>query len=833
MPTWQGFSGPLAPGLPAPPSDFADRFTADYEATVATQLGRASETDMRSRAYQETVDKIYSVTGRKVDNPVWILDKQARKKAEDDMRAAWDQARGADASLATFPDIDARAKEMAIQRAQESAARAQVSVGLGGVGGFLGSTAGSMESPIQMLMLPYGGTAQGATWAARVVNAAATNAIVAGVTQIPVEAEAADWRRRLGLPDTTFANIAAATVGGGVLGGGFKAAGEALGALVRRPPPSVRDMPWYPVAEQAAREAGVPFNYIVQTAMAESGGRNISAATSSASGPWQFIRGTWAALGEKYPGLGLTAENRLDPVVQARAIASFTADNQAVLRRELGRNPEALELYGAHVFGPSRGSRLAEAGDNTMLIDVVGRDAIEANPSWNGWTVGQWRAKYSRRFSGSDLPQPSRLSRDTTDALRTVERAALDVDHAHGEAAAAHAHSENMVAAERSIADRIMPQFKELPEGAGAFVESPVGRQVATRREIAELSSLWIDEQTGAAERAVIGPDNRVEAGGDLVEALRTGSPEALAKAREEAAKSGLDTSGYVQPVVIERRLQQMSPEERATWMDEWRGAEPASDAAGPLTGADRADFAAAERVVRKADAEGRTVGELVKDGEPVSPGAMNWLRAMHADDGLTARAAPENVAAAAREFASPPRSEPGVVSSGDARDPQIARAAEVLQAETADAVKPDAVPALEAEARRQIADALTTRGDVGDVKIDIGDGREISLSDLDAELRRLEGHERAADIIEDACVAVKPAPKKAAVKATIARDPQTLQPTTVRVSGGGAEPTVNFEVIRDPQTLQPTAIVATPQAQRRFNIVRNSDGTPNLVRAD
>lgn len=75
-------------------------------------------------------------------------------------------------------------------------------------------------------------------------------------------------------------------------------------------------------------------NYLGRLRMKESGGDDSAAAgTSSARGRYQFTDETWTGVAKAHPELELTSEGRADPAQQERAIRAFTADNEAVLKR--------------------------------------------------------------------------------------------------------------------------------------------------------------------------------------------------------------------------------------------------------------------------------------------------------------------------------------------------------------------------------------------------------------------------------------------------------------------------------------------------------------------
>lgn len=137
--------------------------------------------------------------------------------------------------------------------------------------------------------------------------------------------------------------------------------------------------------QKASAATGSDFNYLLKTAVRESGlNANAQASTSSASGLFQFVEQTWLGLvkenGGKY-GLGGYASQitkgsdgryRVSNSADRQAILSLRSDpqtsalmageyaNQCKNRMEstLGREVSGGELYAAHFLGPVSGAKL-------------------------------------------------------------------------------------------------------------------------------------------------------------------------------------------------------------------------------------------------------------------------------------------------------------------------------------------------------------------------------------------------------------------------------------------------------------------------------------------
>ena len=159
----------------------------------------------------------------------------------------------------------------------------------------------------------------------------------------------------------------------------------------------------------AAQNSGIDFDYLLQTAVRESGlDSKAKASTSSATGAFQFIEQTWLSMikhhGADY-GLAQEANAihttrtgrhivpdeaqrtailalREDPAISSAMAAELTADNKARMENALNRPVNDGELYMAHFLGISGAIRFIEhAADtpNAIASQLFPREA-EANP---------------------------------------------------------------------------------------------------------------------------------------------------------------------------------------------------------------------------------------------------------------------------------------------------------------------------------------------------------------------------------------------------------------------------------------------------------------------
>lgn len=139
----------------------------------------------------------------------------------------------------------------------------------------------------------------------------------------------------------------------------------------------------------AGQKSGVDFDYLLHTAIRESGlNPNAKAPTSSATGLFQFLDNTWLeVMKTEGPALGYgkyadqitaTADGdftvadgktrsaildlRRDPGIASDLAAAYTRSNGEYLQQRFGRMPSAGELYIAHFLGARGAETLFTAG---------------------------------------------------------------------------------------------------------------------------------------------------------------------------------------------------------------------------------------------------------------------------------------------------------------------------------------------------------------------------------------------------------------------------------------------------------------------------------------
>lgn len=144
---------------------------------------------------------------------------------------------------------------------------------------------------------------------------------------------------------------------------------------------------------KAATTPGIPDDYWPMLSRIESNDRPyVKAASSSASGLYQFIKSTWIGEGGQWGSNSALAFGGLKPSPQeqlARA-KTFTAKNAVYLAGK-GIPINKASLYAAHFFGPVTAATVIGADVNARADLIAGAAATKANPSiLQGKTVGQF-----------------------------------------------------------------------------------------------------------------------------------------------------------------------------------------------------------------------------------------------------------------------------------------------------------------------------------------------------------------------------------------------------------------------------------------------------------
>ncbi len=132
----------------------------------------------------------------------------------------------------------------------------------------------------------------------------------------------------------------------------------------------------------APPEAPTDGKLLDRIAFAESSGNaDARAATSSASGLFQFTDDTWRRLVTRYgKETGISIEMKNDPRAQRIMAGLLTQEHARALRSALGRKPTDGELYVAHFAGLPNAKLLLQArGSAKTVDDLLPYEVLQAN----------------------------------------------------------------------------------------------------------------------------------------------------------------------------------------------------------------------------------------------------------------------------------------------------------------------------------------------------------------------------------------------------------------------------------------------------------------------
>ncbi|BAU91023.1 hypothetical protein MPPM_2418 [Methylorubrum populi] len=199
---------------------------------------------------------------------------------------------------------------------------------------------------------------------------------------------------------------------------------------------------------EGAQTSGVGFDYLLATAQRESSlNPSAKASTSTATGLFQFIEQTWLGVMKNAgPKLGLASyadaitagadgrytvadpaarqailDLRRDPKVSAAMAGALTQRNGEALSAALGREPNAGDLYAAHVLGAKGASALIASAQATPS-----RPAALDLPEAAAANRGLFYDRAGRPRSASELY--GLLSQTTSGVATPVATAAADTN---------------------------------------------------------------------------------------------------------------------------------------------------------------------------------------------------------------------------------------------------------------------------------------------------------------------------------------------------------------------------------------------------------------------
>jgi hypothetical protein len=151
----------------------------------------------------------------------------------------------------------------------------------------------------------------------------------------------------------------------------------------------------------AADQAGINAEALASIGQVESGFRNVPTAngSSSATGPWQVTAPTWQSTVAAH-GLGYSTADITNPADQAQVAAYVIKDYASAVSSATNQPATVLQTYGAYLYGPQYGARIAAEADTTPLSAIVPASSL-ANNGMQNWTVGDFRTTFGAKFGGS------------------------------------------------------------------------------------------------------------------------------------------------------------------------------------------------------------------------------------------------------------------------------------------------------------------------------------------------------------------------------------------------------------------------------------------------
>jgi Transglycosylase SLT domain len=181
--------------------------------------------------------------------------------------------------------------------------------------------------------------------------------------------------------------------GGATGGGGSVGSGSAYAAMMATS--------YGTAAATDAQNAGISADALAAIGEVESGFENVPTAngSSSATGPWQILQGTFNQFNSQY-GLGYSPSDITNPTARAQVASYIVKAYASAVSQATGQAATVLQTYGAYVFGPGAGSRIATADPSEPLSSYVSVTAL-TNNNMTGWTVRQFDAAMGAKLGSA------------------------------------------------------------------------------------------------------------------------------------------------------------------------------------------------------------------------------------------------------------------------------------------------------------------------------------------------------------------------------------------------------------------------------------------------
>jgi hypothetical protein len=125
--------------------------------------------------------------------------------------------------------------------------------------------------------------------------------------------------------------------------------------------------------------------YLQTIALIESGGdKNAKAGTSSASGMFQFVEGTWKQM-TKEMGKDYSLQDRFDPKKAAEVAEYFSKKQKTQIEKSTGREAGMTDMYMAHFLGAGGAGKFLKAKDKDPSQSAAALDPAAAKANKNNY----------------------------------------------------------------------------------------------------------------------------------------------------------------------------------------------------------------------------------------------------------------------------------------------------------------------------------------------------------------------------------------------------------------------------------------------------------------
>lgn len=268
-------------------------------------------------------------------------------------------------------------------------------------GSFIGGAVGAMAGPLIRRVIvgvvrALAMTPQGRIASAVVLGGMAANSAMANTKQPSTPAQAKDDYDNLVKRQAALDAASKKEYKQSATGAGQSSKYQQIMAEKRKVDEQIKTMKPSVANKDGTAKVVTEGNYLDNLARAESSNdpnaRN-PLPGQTASGLYQFTKGTWSGTVDKMAARGLISKadyadekNRFDPAKAKKVAEFFTEQNALGLRKSLGRDPTQADLYMAHFLGlgatDSGAIRFLQAyqqNPNALAISFVGPDQAKAN----------------------------------------------------------------------------------------------------------------------------------------------------------------------------------------------------------------------------------------------------------------------------------------------------------------------------------------------------------------------------------------------------------------------------------------------------------------------